>query len=97
VRRKIGEGLLGDVLRKVPIGGVDGLRLPADVKRVVVQNIESLRESVTDIFAQEVSKVLSRMDFQRLADNVFRSYSLHVEAKIELRPKKKRNGRAQKR
>jgi hypothetical protein len=90
MKRKLGETLLGDVLRKAAAGGVDGLRLSTDVKRVVVENIEGLRESAVDIFAHEVSKVLSRMDVQRIADDVFRNYTLHVEAKLELQPKKKR-------
>lgn len=96
MKKKIGESLLGDVLRKVPIAGVDGMRLSADVKRVVVTNVEALRESALDVFAHEVSKVLSRLDFQRIADDVFRNYSLKLEAKIELQPKRKRSGKAQK-
>lgn len=89
VKRKLSESLLGDVIRKAAIGG----GLPSDVKRVVVDNIESLRESAVDIFAQEVSKVLSRLDVQRIADDVFRNYTLHLEAKLELKPKKKGRGK----
>lgn len=89
MKKKIGEGILSDVLKKMPISGVAELRIPADMKSVIVRNVESLRESALDIFAHEVSKVLSRLDVQRIADDVFKNYSLNIQAKIELHPKKR--------
>jgi hypothetical protein len=80
-------GLLGDVLRKVPLTGVGEIRVPSDVKRVLVQNIEKVRESAVDIFAKEISKVLSRIDVHNIVEDVLRNYSLRIEARLDLVPK----------
>jgi hypothetical protein len=86
------KGILEDVLRKVPLSGVSEIRVPSDVRKVLVANIENLRENALDIFSREVSRVLSRVDFQRLVNDVLRNYTLKVEAKIELVPKGRAKG-----
>lgn len=72
--RRSAQEMIGDVLRKVPLGGV-------------VTNVENLREGALAIFAKEVSRVLSKVDFQRLVDHVLKGYSLRIEAKVDLVPK----------
>ena len=85
--RESASDLLGDVLRRVPLSGVSELKLPSDLRRVLVANIENMREGAIDAFAKEISKVLSKIDFQTIIDDVIKNYSLKVEAKIELQPK----------
>lgn len=72
--RRSAHEVIGDVLRKVPLSGV-------------VSNVEILREGVLEIFAKEVSRVLKKVDFERLADHVLKGYTLHIEAKVDLVPK----------
>lgn len=81
------KGILGDVLRKVPLSGVAEIRVPSDIRRVVVANVENLRENALDIFAKEVSKVLGRLDFQHIIDDVLKNYTLRLEAKVDFLPK----------
>ncbi|HEY8280639.1 MAG TPA: hypothetical protein VIH99_13500 [Bdellovibrionota bacterium] len=85
--RRGAQGLIGDVLRKVPLSGVGEIRLPMDVRKVLVQNIEKVRESAVDIFAKEISKVLAKIDVHNIVDDVLRNYSLRIEARIDLAPK----------
>ena len=85
--RKHAQGLIGDVLRKVPLSGVTELRLPNDIRRVIVQNIEKVRESAVDVFASEISKVLAKIDVHNIVDDVLKNYSLRIEARIDLTPK----------
>jgi hypothetical protein len=88
--RKSAQGLIGDVLRKVPLSGVAEIRVPSDIRRVLVANIENLRENALDVFAKEISKVLSKVDFQSIIDDVLKNYTLRVEAKIDLVPKNRK-------
>jgi hypothetical protein len=86
--RKSAQGLIGDVLRKVPpLSGVAELRVPNDIRRVLVQNIEKVRENAVDVFAKEISKVLAKIDVHNIVDDVLKSYSLRIEARIDLTPK----------
>lgn len=87
--RKGAQTILGEVLRKVPITGVGEIRVPSDVRRVLLMNVENLRENALAIFAKEVSRVLSKVDFQNIADDVLRNYSLRVEARLDFVPKKR--------
>ncbi len=87
--RRRAEGLIGDVLRKVPLSGVAEMRLPNDIRRVLVQNIEKVRESAVDVFAKEISKVLAKIDVHGIVDDVLKSYSLRIEARIDLTPKER--------
>lgn len=86
--RKGAQDLLGDVLRKVPpLSGVAEIRLPGDIRKVIVQNIEKVRESAIDVFAKEISKVLAKIDVHNIVDDVLHNYSLRIEARIDLTPK----------
>ena len=87
--RKSAQEVIGDVLRKVPLGGVGELRVPGDIRKVIVSNVENLRESALQIFANEVSRVLSKIDTQHIVDQVLNNYTLRVEAKLELVPKRR--------
>jgi len=86
-RKERKGGLIGEVLRKVPLGGGEGLSLPSDVRRVLVQNIEKVREAAVDILAKEISKVVSRIDVHNIIEDVAKNYSLRIEARIDLTPK----------
>ena len=86
--RKGAQDLLGDVLRKVPpLSGVGEIRVPGDIRKVIVQNIEKVRESAVDVFAKEISKVLAKIDVHNIVDDVLHNYSLRIEARIDLMPK----------
>ncbi len=90
--RKGAQGLLGDVLRKVqPLSGVAEIRVPSDIRRVLVQNIVKVRESAVDVFAKEISKVLAKIDVHNIVDDVLHNYSLRIEARIDLTPKNVNN------
>jgi hypothetical protein len=92
--RKGAQGLLGDVLRKVPpLSGVGEIRLPGDIRKVLVQNIEKVRESAVDVFAKEISKVLAKIDVHNIVDDVLHNYSLRIEARIDLTPKNSGEGK----
>ena len=84
--------MLEDVLRKVPLSGVTEIRIPTDMRRVLVQNIEKVRESAIDVFAKEISKVLAKIDVHSIVDDVLQNYSLRIEARIDLSPKKNSSG-----
>lgn len=81
------QGLIGDVLRKVPISGVGEIKVPSDVRRVLFSNIEKMRESALDIFAKEVARVLSQVDFQKILKDAVDNYTVKIEAKVKLEPK----------
>ena len=85
--RKGAQDLLGDVLRKVPLPGGGEIPLPGDIRRVLVHNIEKVRESAVDIFAKEISKVLAKIDVHNIIEDVAKNYSLRIEARIDLSPK----------
>ena len=85
--RKGAQGLLGDVLRKMPLPGGADFSLPADIRRALVQNIEKVRESAVEIFAKEISKVLAKVDVHNIVEDVAKNYSLRIEARIDLTPK----------
>lgn len=90
MKRKIGRSaqeMIGGVLRKVPLAGVGEIRLPSDIRRIIVSNVENLRENALAIFAKEVSRVLSKVDTQHIVDQVLKNYSLRVEARLDLVPK----------
>jgi hypothetical protein len=87
-RKSIRQGLIGDVLRRVPLGSVPELRVPKDIRRVLVTNIENLRENAVDVFAKEISKVLAKIDVHGIVEDVLQNYSLRLEARIDLVPKK---------
>lgn len=89
MKRRIQAGIIGDVLRKASLSGVGEIRLPSDVRRVIVANIENMREGAIEVFAREISKVLAKVDFQHILDDVLKNYTLRLEAKIELVPKGK--------
>jgi|GEM_PF-6732872 len=98
-RKSIRQGLIGDVLRRVPLANVSDLRVPKDIRRVLVENIENLRENAVDVFAKEISKVLAKIDVHNIVDDVLKNYSLRLEARIDLVPKKHaalRDGHAKK-
>jgi hypothetical protein len=83
------QGILVDVLRKVPpLSGVAEIRMPSDLKRVLVSNIENLRENAVEIFAREISHVLAKVDFQNIIDDLVKNYTVRVEARIDLLPKR---------
>lgn len=87
-RKGLHKRLIGDVLRRVPLGAVPDLKVPSDIRRVLVANIENLRENAVDVFAKEISKVLSRIDVHNIVEDVLQNYSLRLEARIDLVPKK---------
>ena len=84
------QGLIGDVLKKVPITGVGDIRVPSDVRRLIVANVESLRESALEIFANELSRFIRKVDVQHVLDDILNNYTLKLEARIDLQPKKGR-------
>lgn len=88
--RRGAKGILGDVLRKVPLSGAAEIKVPSDIRRVLLANVDNLRENALDIFAKEISKVLSKVDVQHIVDDVLRNYTLRLEAKIDLVPKGRR-------
>ncbi len=90
--QKKASGLLGDVLRKVPLQGVAEIRVPSDIRRVLVANIENLRENALEVFAREISKVLAKVDFQQIVDNTLKNYTLRIDVKIDLVPKEMLKG-----
>ena len=95
--RKGAQDLIGDVLRKVPLGGVSELRRPPlDIRKVLVANIENLRENAVDVFAKEISKVLAKIDVHGIVEDVLKNYSLRLEARIDLVPKKGSSRKAKK-
>jgi hypothetical protein len=67
------------------------IRVPADIRRLIVKNMEVVRENALAIFAKEVSRVVSKVDVQHIVDDVLRNYTLHVEARVGFSPKKKVN------
>jgi hypothetical protein len=87
--QKSAQGLIGDVLRKVPLTGVSDIRVPSDLRRAIVKNVEHLRENALAIFAKEISRVVSRVDVQHIVDDVLNNYSLRVDSKVDFFPKRK--------
>ena len=82
-RRSGARFLIEEILRKVP----GELKVPSDVKRALLNNVEGLRSGVLDIFSTEIAKTLSKVDFQRMLVDVMRNYTIHLDAKIDLIPK----------
>jgi hypothetical protein len=91
-----GANVIGEVLRRASLSGVGEIRLPGDLRRALVSNIEKMRENALDVFAKETSKVLSKIDIMHIIDDVLQNYTLKVEAKIDLVPKNEAVRRATK-
>ncbi len=87
-KRGLHKRLIGDVLKRVPLAGVPDIKVPTDIRRVLVANIENLRENAVDVFAKEISKVLARIDVHGIVEDVLKNYSLRLEARIDLVPKR---------
>jgi hypothetical protein len=87
MKQRLQQSLLGDVLRKATLSGVGEIRLPGDLRKALVSNIEKMRENALDIFAKEISKVLAKVDVKHIVDDVLQNYTLRVEARIDLVPK----------
>jgi hypothetical protein len=84
MKRKSGaRALIEEILRKVP----SELKVPSDVRKVLLNNVDGLRSGVLDIFSTEIAKMLSKVDFQRMLVDVMRNYTVHLDAKIDLIPK----------
>ena len=83
--RRGAKGLLNDVLRKVPLTGVSDIRGAGDLRKVLLANVDLLRDNALDIFAKEVSKVLSKVDVQRL-DALVRAHTLDGAPRPALAP-----------
>lgn len=80
---------LSDVLKKMPLGTMGDLGLPKEVMSALLANIEKARQSAQDVFAHEIAKVLSKVDFQNMLDDVVKNYKIKLSAEIELEPKRK--------
>ena len=87
-RQRREPGLFSDMLRKVQFSG--DLLPRADIRKIVVSNIENLRDNALDVFASEVSKMLNRMDAQKILHAVLAGYTIKLEARINLEPKDKK-------
>lgn len=79
--------LLGDVLKRVTVGQ----QLPKDLGAALLASVENLRQGVQQTFAVEISRVLSKVDFSEIANDIASNYSLKVNAEIRLEPKKGKN------
>lgn len=87
MKRRLQQSLLGDVLRKATLSGVGEIRIPAELRKALVMNIEKMRENALDIFAKEISRVLAKVDVKHIVDDVLQNYTLRLEARIDLVPK----------
>ena len=96
MKQRLQQGLLADVLRRASLSGVGEIRLPAELRRALVSNIEKLRENAVDIFAKEISRVVSKIDAKHMVDDVLQNYTLRLEARIDLVPKARGAETAQK-
>jgi len=87
MKQRLQQSLLGDVLRKATMSGVGEIRLPGDLKKAIVSNMDKMRENALEIFAKEISKLLAKVDVKHIVDDVLQNYTLRVEARIDLVPK----------
>jgi len=81
------QDIFGDILKRVPVAE---LKLPKTKALALLSSIENMRQSVQQTFAAELSDVLSKMDFDKIANDLATNYTLKVNAEIRLEPKNRK-------
>lgn len=82
------QGLLAEVLRKVPLSGAD-LNLPKELLQNVQGNLGKSRKTILDIVSREVTRVAAKVDAQKVLEEILRNNRIKIQAEIILEPKKK--------
>lgn len=76
-----------NVLKKMPLAGVGDLKAATDVLNDLLASVEKARHGLQDVIAHEAAKVFSKVDFQRIVNDIVQNYSLKVSAEIHFEPK----------
>lgn len=94
---------LADVLKKVASIGmgaafltedaiknmVSDLPLPKDILNGLLQNAKSAKEDLANAMREEFRKYLSKVDPEKLTENILENYDIEVEAKLKFKKKNK--------
>lgn len=75
------QDFVGDVLRP---------RLPKEIVEGVLSNVEKVRQGVLNSFSTEVSKMVSRLDVQKLTEELAKNYKVKINAEISFEPRDSR-------
>ena len=86
------QNLLSDVFEKLSRNTVGDLKIPKEMVATLLSNVDHLRTSLQHTYATEVARVLSKVDFHKIANDVASNYTIKVNAEIHLEPKKKKKG-----
>jgi len=92
-QRKKAQEIIGGVLRRVPISPMGELKLPKELLQQLQFNIEKTRDAVLGIVSQEVSRMASNMDTQRVLEQILRNNRIKISAEITFEPKQKKRGK----
>ncbi len=75
IRASAGD-LLGDLMRRISVSGVGELKVPRDVVSLLQVNFDKL-----------LSSALSRLDVNRVLEDVLRDYRIKISAEVTFEPK----------
>ncbi|GAB4015356.1 MAG: hypothetical protein Fur0010_14290 [Bdellovibrio sp.] len=92
---------LADVLKKVASIGmgaafltedaiknmVGDIPLPKDILSGLLQNAKSAKEDLANALREEFRKYLSKVDPEKLTENILENYDIEVEAKLKFKKK----------
>ncbi len=93
-RRQKTQGILGEVLKRMPMSQMGELKLPKEILHQIQFNIEKTRDSILGIISNEVSRVASTIDAQRVLEEVLQNHRIRFSAEIVFEPKNnKRRGK----
>lgn len=96
-----GEGLFGDVMKKVLSVGmgaafmtedvvkkyVNDLPIPKDMANGLMQNAKGVKEDFLKSIQEEVRKHLARVDPKKLADELASKYDIQINATVRFKRK----------
>lgn len=86
------QDILGEVVRLVS-PAVAERGLPKELMTALLASIEKGRDGLLRTLSQEITRLSSRVDIQRLIEEILRNHKIRVEIHLEPKPKKKRGTR----
>jgi hypothetical protein len=71
------EDLIGDLLKRLPVTAVGELKLPKDMRSLIQGNLD-----------RWLSNALSRLDVNRVLEDLLSDYRIKISAELTFEPKK---------
>lgn len=69
-----------------------GIKLPKDILNTLIQNASKTRENISNQVANEIIKVVSKIDFVKEASRFVEEHKFKITAEVEVTKKKNGDG-----